>query len=169
VTKQAAKSVASAGAGAAALSPERRLSGFIAKFSPENAAMIRAVRRAMRVRLPSAIEMVYDNYNFLVIGYSPTERPSDAIFSIAAQARGLTLFFLQGAGVPDPGGLLRGSGKIVRGMRLESAATLDRPEVRTLMKEALRRAKRPMNPRSVHRVVIRAVAVKQRPRRLDPA
>ena len=152
-----------------ALTPERQLSGFIAKFSPEHATLIRTLRRAMRIRLPSAIEMVYDNYNFLVIGYSPSDRPSDAVFSIAAQARGVTLFFLQGAGLPDPAGLLRGSGKVVRGLRVESAATLDRPEVRALMTQALRRARTPMNPRGVHRVVIRAVSAKQRPRRVEPS
>jgi len=150
------------------LTPEVLLASFIAKFSLESATLIRAVRRKMRARLPNAIEMVYDNYNFLVIGYSPTQRPLDAIFSIAAQARRITLFFLQGADVPDPRGLLRGTGKVVRGMRLAGAATLDRPEVRSLMKAALERARTPMDPTTAHRLVIRAVSTKQRPRRLEP-
>jgi hypothetical protein len=29
----------------------------------------------LRQRLPTANELVYDNYNFFVIGYSSTERP----------------------------------------------------------------------------------------------
>jgi hypothetical protein len=41
----------------------------------------------VRKKLPTAHELVYDNYNFFVIGYSATERPSDAIVSIAAKAR----------------------------------------------------------------------------------
>jgi hypothetical protein len=163
VTKKAAKSRS----GDERLTPERQLAGFVAKFSPENAALIRAVRRKMRERLPHAIELVYDNYNFFVIGYSPTERPSDAIFSIAAQAKGVAICFLQGAGLPDPDGLLRGSGRVVRNLRLEGAATLDRPEVRALMKSALERAKRPMNPTTAHRLVIRAISGKQRPRRTE--
>ena len=66
---------------------EKQLKAFIDKFEPKHQALIRAVRRALRKRLPSAHELIYDNYNFFVIGYSPTERPSDAIVSIAAGAK----------------------------------------------------------------------------------
>ena len=62
----------------ATMSPEKQLAGFIAKFTPEVATLIRAARKKMRERLPQALEMVYDNYNFFVIGYGPTSRPSDA-------------------------------------------------------------------------------------------
>ena len=51
----------------------------------------------------SAVEMIYDNYNWLVIGFSPTDRPSDAIFSLVLPPGRVTLCFLQGAGLPDPG------------------------------------------------------------------
>ena len=33
----------------------------------------------MRKRFPTANELVYDNYNFFVIGYCTTERPSDCV------------------------------------------------------------------------------------------
>src|SRR5947207_1419814 len=146
-------------------SPEKQLASFIDKFTPEMAAFIRAARRKLRAHLPNAVELVYDNYNFFVIGIGPGERPSEAIFSLAAQAKGVSLCFLQGAGLPDPAGLLRGSGNVVRNIRLESAATLDRPEVRALMKTALERAKAPIDPKTVHRLIIRSVSAKQRPRR----
>jgi len=55
----------------------------------------------MRKLVPGAIEMVYDNYNWLVIGFSPSERPSEAIFSLVLPAGKATLCFLQGAGLPD--------------------------------------------------------------------
>ena len=146
-------------------SPERQLAGFIAKFTPEIATLIRSARKKMRERLPRAVELVYDNYNFFVIGYGPSEKASEAIFSLAAHAKGVGLCFLQGAGLPDPQGLLRGSGNVVRNIRLESAATLDRADVRALMKSALERAKSPLDPRGVHRLIIKSVSAKQRPRR----
>jgi len=153
---------------AKAASPEKQLDGFIAKFTPEMAALIREARKRMRARLPRAIELVYDNYNFFVIGYGPSERPSEAIFSLAAQAKGLALCFLQGASLPDPKKLLRGSGNRVRNVRLETAAVLDRPEVRALIQVALERAKAPMNPKGRHVLLIRSVSAKQRPRRAMP-
>src|SRR5689334_2412044 len=146
--------------------PEKQLAGFIAKFAPENATRIRAARKKMRTLIPRAIELVYDNYNFFVIGYSPTERPSDAIFSLAAQVKGVNLCFLQGAGLPDPDRLLRGSGSLVRSIRLETARTLDRPEVRALIQVALARARVPVGPQSAHQLIIRSISAKQRPRRV---
>ena len=145
--------------------PEKQLAGFIDKFTPEVAALIRGARKTMRGRLPHALELVYDNYNFFVIGYGPSERPSEAIFSLAAQAKGVSLCFLQGAGLPDPKKLLKGSGNVVRSLRLESAATLEKPEVRALMETALVHAKVPMAPGGVHQLIIRSVSAKQRSRR----
>ena len=93
------------------------------------------------------------------------EKASEAIFSLAAQAKGVSLCFLHGAGLPDPKGLLKGSGNLVRNIRLETAATLDRAEVRALMKSALERAKTPIDPKGAHRLIIKSVSAKQRPRR----
>ena len=84
--------------------------------------------------------MVYDNYNALAIGFGPTERPSQAIFSIAVFPKWVSLFFLQAQGLPDPDHILQGSGKRARHIRLPSAATLDEMSVKTLMQEATARA-----------------------------
>src|ERR1700758_403323 len=81
---------------------KKQLNSFIGKFEPKNQALIRAVRRELRQRLPTANELVYDNYNFFVVGYCSTERPSDAIVSIAAAANGGGLSFYHGAILPDP-------------------------------------------------------------------
>jgi hypothetical protein len=68
--------------------------------------------------------LVYDNYNALAIGFGPTERASDVIFSIALFPRWVTLFFLHGVTLPDPYKVLRGSGKVVRHVVLQTAADL---------------------------------------------
>ena len=146
-------------------SPKTQLAGFIAKFTPEVAALIRASRAKMRARLPHAIEMVYDNYNFFVVGFGPTERPSEAVFSIAAYARGVGLCFLNGAKLPDPQKRLRGSGKQVRNIQLPTAATLDEPAVKALMATAIERAPVPFDPAARPRLIIKSISAKQRPRR----
>jgi hypothetical protein len=156
-----AKATPRASAGSAA----QQLSGFIAKFDPGHQALIRRVRRTLRKRLPTAHEIVYDNYNFFVIGYSPTERPSDSIFSIAAAANGVGFCFLHGAGLPDPARILTGSGKQTRFLRLETADVLDRPEVRALMAAAIARSRVPLRATGASKLVIRSVSAKQRPRR----
>jgi hypothetical protein len=147
-----------------ALTPEKQLASFIDKFTPEMAKRIRAARAKLRKRLPQATEMVYDNYNFFVIGYGPNDKAGDAIFSIAAQAKGVSLCFLQGAKLPDPKRLLRGSGNVVRNIRLEDDETLDQPDVEALIAVALQRAKTPMPIAGKHQLIIKSVSAKQRPR-----
>ena len=148
------------------MKPEGQLARFLARFTPEIQARAEAALAKMRARFPNAIQMVYDNYNFLVIGFGPTERPSEAIFSIALFARGVGLCFLQaGPKLPDPQKLLKGSGKKVRHIRLESAAVLDQPAVKALMSEALKRAVVPFDPTAPGRLIIKSVSAKQRPRR----
>jgi hypothetical protein len=114
--------------------------------------------------------MVYDNYNWLVIGFGPTERPSEAIFSIVMPAGRVTLCFLQGAGLPDPAKRLQGSGNLVRNIRLYDAGepdenVLDDPEVRGLIHVALNRAKVSMPAGARRKLIIRSVSAKQRSRR----
>lgn len=147
------------------ISPNAQLAGFIAKFTPEIAALIKAVRAKLRRRLPHATEIVYDNHNFFVIGFGPTERPSEAILSIAAYARGVGLCFLDGARLPDPQKLLRGSGKQVRNIQLPSAATLDDPAVEALIASAVTRAPVSFDPAAPRHLIIKSISAKQRPRR----
>jgi len=142
-----------------------QLEAFIAKFDVADQRRIHAVRRALHRRLPTAKELVYDNYNFFVIGYSGTERPSDAILSIAAQAGKISLCLLRGAGLPDPDGILHGEGRQTRSIRLDSAATLSEPAVEAMIASALSAAKVPLPERGRGSLIVRSVSAKQRPRR----
>ena len=144
--------------------PEAQLRGFIGKFSAGDQRRIRAVRAALRRRLPTANELVWDNYNFFVIGYSPTERPSDAALSLAARANGLGLCFIYGKGLADPNGLLEGSGRQTRFIRITSAADLDDPAVAALVDAAVARSRVPYPERGKGRLIVRSVSAKQRPR-----
>jgi Domain of unknown function (DU1801) len=155
--------VRSAGKGSAL--SEKQLSKFIAKFEPKHRALIGSVRRALRKRLPTANELVWDNYNFFVIAYSATERPSDSIVTLAAASNGVGLSFYRGSTLPDPHGILQGSGKQNRFIRLESAKTLVRPEVEALIAAAVAQGKTPLPSRGRGKLVIRSVSAKQRPRR----
>jgi hypothetical protein len=148
---------------------ETQLRGFIRKFSSADQRLIRAVRAALRKRFPTAYELVYDNYNFFVIGYSPTERPSDAIVSMAARANGVGLCFIQGAKLPDPKRVLLGSGNQTRFIRLDSPDVLDRPEVKALIAAAIDRARAPLPEGGRGKLIIRSVSAKQKPRKKPSA
>jgi hypothetical protein len=144
---------------------EQQLAGFISKFDSKNAALIRSVRKVLRKRLRSANELVYDNYNFFVIGYCSTERPSDCIVSIAAAANGVGLSFYHGASLPDPHKLLLGSGNQNRFIRIESVAMFVRPEVETLIAAAVAQAESPLPASGRGKLIIRSISKTQKPRR----
>ena len=144
---------------------EERFEAFLSEFEPKIRELGRAAVARMRRRLPSADVMIYDNYNFLVAGFSPTDHPSDAVFSVALAANGVNLCFLQGATLPDPAHLLRGSGKVVRNIRLATIDDFDRPEVAMLIEVALESARVPFAASRAGRFYVKSVSAKKRPRR----
>jgi len=148
-----------------AATPSAQVSRFMARYDADIVSVAIDARARLRRRMPGAHELVYDNYNALVIGFGPTERASDAVLSLALYPRWVTLFFLFGATLPDPLGLLKGSGKQVRSIRLETASIVDTPGVRALIDAALAEADPPMPLRSRGRVIIKSVSANQRTRR----
>lgn len=144
---------------------EEQLATFLAKYTPEIEARAEAILNRIRELLPGAVQMVYDNYNALAIGFGPTEKVADAIFSIAVYPRWVTLFFLHGAGLSDPDGILQGSGNVVRHVVLNGPEALDTPAIADLMHRALLAEGNPIDPTAPGRLIIKSVSAKQRPRR----
>ena len=145
---------------------EVRLEAFVAKFDAKDQALIRAVRKAMRGRFPTCHELVYDNYNFFVIGYCTSERPSDCICSLASNRNGVGLAFYYGATLPDPHKILQGSGNQNRFVRLpDGAKTLAQPEVQALITAAIAQAKTPLPKQGKGKLIIRSISEKQKARK----
>jgi len=147
-------------------SPAMQIDGFIEKFDPAVATLLRSARSILRKQFPTTIEQVYDNYNFLAIGFCTTERTSDCLVSLAANAKGVSLSFYYGASLPDPQGILEGSGNQNRFIRLESAETLTRPDVQALLTAAVANAKTVPPSTGAGYSMVKSVSAKQRPRRV---
>jgi hypothetical protein len=131
------------------------LAKIVARRSPEMAKLTREVLDKIRPRFPGATEMVYDKKNALVIGFSPDDRPSHAIASIATYTKWINLYFFLGDELADPHGLLQGTGSMVRNVRITSAADLDRPAVKSLIAGAVSLADPPFRKSAKRRVIIR--------------
>jgi hypothetical protein len=141
------------------------LDRLIDEFTPEVAGLAPAALRKMRARLRVALELVYDNYNALAIGFSPTDQTSDIICSITLYPRWVSLFFPDGVDLPDPHRLLRGSGSKVGHVVLTDATMLDDPAVESLIAARLERAPRALSGGQKRRVMLKMVAKNRRPRR----
>lgn len=146
-------------------SAAKQLAGFLGRFDPKVAAVARAALTKMRRRVPGAVELVYDNYNALAIGFSATERASDCIVSLAVFPKGVSLAFYYGATLPDPRGLLQGTGSQNRFLRLESAARLRDPAVEDLLRAAVAQGRSALAATGRGPTIIKSISAKQRPRR----
>ena len=144
---------------------QAQLDGFIDKFTPEVAALTRELLDRTKRRIPGAVIPVYDNYNALAIGFGATDRVKDVILSLAVMPRWVTLCFTWGVRLSDPHRLLKGEGSQVRHVRLMTAEALDDPRIDALIADALATADRPVDPSEPHRLVIKSVSARQRPRR----
>jgi hypothetical protein len=144
---------------------QRQLDGFIDRYTPEVAADARKALAFMRARLPTATRLVYDNYNALVVGFGAGPKVSDIIFSIALYPRYVTLFFARGVELLDPNGLLEGSGKGVRHVKLRPVSRIESPEVGELIDAAVAIATPPLPATGKGPLIIKSISPKQRPRR----
>lgn len=148
--------------------PRAHLDEMIKRFSPEIAGLGRAALKQVRKLIPGAVELIYDNTYALVVGFGATDRASEAVLSVAIFPKKVALCFLWGGTLADPDKRLRGSGKQVRNIRVESGADLDDPAVQRLIRAAAAASESPFNVRAKRRMEVRAIAPKRRPRRVGP-
>jgi hypothetical protein len=146
-------------------SPAKQLATFIDRFDPKIAKLARAALLRLRKRFPTAVELVYDNYNALAIGWAPNERASEVIVSLALYAGGITLYFTHGKKLPDPDKLLQGAGNQGRFLRLEDVALFDKPSTTAFLRAAEGFGKTPLPKTGRGYTVIKSISAKQRPRR----
>ena len=144
---------------------ESQIAGFLAKYTPAIEAQLVDARARLRAFFPRGFELVFDNYNALVFGISPTESSRDSFVSVAGYPKWITLFFLYGADLHDPTGRLEGEGKQVRGIRLKSPEEINAPEVTALIHQATKAHEAALYAAPPISTVVKAAVAKQRPRR----
>ena len=149
----------------AKVTPEAQLRSLIEKFDAKDQRLIRSVRAAVRKRLPTANELVYDYRTSIVIGYSPTEHGIDSIVSTAARDDGVRLYLAHGPQLPDPKKLLMGSGKQARFIEVKAASRLKHPDVEALIAAAIELSNVPLPSKGHGGLVIKTFGDKKRPRR----
>jgi hypothetical protein len=145
--------------------PEAQLRSFMSRSDPKVQKLFRSVRAALRKRFPTANELAYDYSSHVVISYSPTEQAIDAILAIAARADSVRLYLMQGPELPDPKGLLMGSGGQTRYVSLEAASKLAHPDVDALIAATAARVKIPLPSSGKGKLLIRGRAAKKPPSR----
>ena len=107
---------------------------FLADYKPEVRDLALKVRELVRSVLPEAHESVHTGYKTITYGTGP--RMSDEICYIAPLSSSVNLGFNYGTQLPDPNGLLKGTGKLLRHIKFESPDEIVTPGLTELLEMA---------------------------------
>lgn len=116
--------------------PPPELLDFLAPYDAEVRELALKLRRLVLSELGGCHENIYDAYNGVAISYGTSPRTRDGICHVAVYSRHVNLGFHHGADLDDPAGVLEGSGKAIRHLRVASAADLKRPALREFLRKA---------------------------------
>ena len=121
-------------------SPPATLKKFLKPYDPTVRALALQLRALVLEEMAPCYENIYDAYSAVAIGYGPSDRLRDGIFHIAVYAKAVNLGFNDGATLDDPKGILLGSGNRIRHIPIRTAEDLKRPEVRSYIRRARKKA-----------------------------
>jgi Domain of unknown function (DU1801) len=108
---------------------------FLKGYSPQVREIAVKAREVILSVLPDATEKVYPGWK--VIQYGAGADMKSVFAAISPQRERVNLGLANGAGLPDPEGLLEGTGVGIRHVKLTSPEAATAPAVRTLVQGAL--------------------------------
>jgi hypothetical protein len=120
--------------------PPAALIKFLKPYDRENRELALQLRALLLEEIGPCYENIYDAYSAVAIGFGTSDRLSDGIFHIAVYSKHVNLGFNDGASLADPKGILLGKGNRVRHITIENADDLARPEIRSYIRRALKKA-----------------------------
>lgn len=109
-------------------------SEFLSTYSPEVQALAYRAREIVLGVDPQASEKVSPGWK--IIGYGLSAKMKDMICGIVPLTSRINLQFARGAELPDPQGLLAGTGKTGRHVGIETLEALESPALRALLRAA---------------------------------
>jgi hypothetical protein len=111
------------------------IEAFLASYPAEVTDLAHAARRLLAGALPGAEETL--DQSARVIGFSYGPGYKGTVCALILSKTGVKIGLFRGSELPDPKGLLRGSGKVHRHVALETPADLKQPGLKPLLKAAL--------------------------------
>jgi hypothetical protein len=116
--------------------PSPQLLDLLADCSPGVKHLALALRELVLTEAPEAEELLYSVYAEVIV-FRLSGRKRGAFCNIAAYSHHVNLVFYCGAELPDPHGVLRGTGKKMRHIRFDSSDDLRHKYLRTYIRSAI--------------------------------
>src|SRR4051794_26262554 len=102
---------------------------FFSKHPPEIEALAMRARQLIFSAMPGAVEQV--NVGYVMITYGTDPKLKNMVFYISAHEKHVKIG-LFGSDLQDPAGLMEGTGKQLRHVKLKKPEDLDNPALRAL-------------------------------------
>ncbi|MCW3127733.1 MAG: hypothetical protein JWO03_3391 [Bacteroidetes bacterium] len=111
---------------------------FLAPFDHDIQELVFWLRDFVWDLYPHANELIYDNYNAVAFGWSPTDRVGHTFCSIAVgrTSRNIHFGFYWGSEISDPKNLLLGNGNQYRYILVKNKKDFPKAYMKKLVKEA---------------------------------
>jgi hypothetical protein len=114
---------------------DRDLAAFLAIDLRPVGPLALALRAVVLEEAPELVERIFRNHaSALWFGLGP--KMGDMVLYVAMASGHVNLGFCRGAYLPDPEGVLEGSGKVMRHLKFRSERDLERPFVRPPIRAA---------------------------------
>lgn len=144
------------------------LTKFLKPFTPEVRALAMKIRGFIWDNYPKSNELIYDNYNAVAVGWSPTDRVGHIFVSMAIGRSngGIHFGFYWGAELSDPKKILLGEGNQYRFIRVANFDDLPIAYLKKLMKEAYANSLAKVKDKSQimsGQTIMKSISAKKRP------
>jgi hypothetical protein len=113
-----------------------QLDSFLAKYNEQIVRNALVLREVILTTLPGITEQI--DVPASTIAYCYGQKYAELICVIIPSKKGLKLGFNRGASLPDPRGLLKGTGKISRYVEIKKTEDIYDPAVKVLIEEGLK-------------------------------
>jgi|ERR1035437_1125113 hypothetical protein len=116
----------------------KELLKFLSPFDDEKIELVLWLREFVWDLYPQTNELIYDNYNALAIGWSPTDKVGHTFCSIAIgrTSKNIHFGFYWGSEIPDPEKILIGKGNQYRYILVKNKKDFSKTYIKKLVKDA---------------------------------
>jgi len=114
---------------------------------------------------PDTNELIYDNYNALAFGWSPTDSAGDAFCSIAVFSGHVNFGFNRGSEIPDRQKILIGNGSLYRYVTVKDKDDFPEEEIKKLLEMAYENSMSRLKPNKKimkGQTIVKSVSPKKR-------
>ncbi|MCA0456724.1 MAG: DUF1801 domain-containing protein [Chloroflexi bacterium] len=113
----------------------QEIDAFLAAYPAEVQTLANKAQEMIAAAVPKAHERLYASYK--AVSYLMGETMTEGFAYIAPQKDRINIGFYRGALLPDATGLLEGTGKLLRHVKVRSVGDLEKPALRQLILDSV--------------------------------